>query len=877
MSEIIKSRLDNSEYEKLTISNGVEVLLVSNKRFKRGCISVSMNVGSFNEDPKFKGLAHFLEHMLFMGTKKFPSENYFNEIVNKYGGRYNAFTSDQKTVYFCDIHKDMFDHLIDVFSSFFISPLFNENGINREVNAVNSEYLNTLNSHVFRHEAVLKEFIQDDHPFKNFNCGNLETLQKEGIYKEMKKFFMKYYSSNKCAVVLSNSLSIEELRKRVEVFNQVSVNDNIDRIPIRRYDYFLKEEFQSSIIKVKPLEDKKSLIVHFTTPSSFNFIEENPFGIICYELEKNSKGSLISKLVKAGLGTFVDVSNNTCEEYDLIEIEIGLTDEGIKQHEKVLNILYDSIREVNITREYYDVVKARLDLDFEYLDDKDQLQLTRELAMHLKDVPFKHLLSNFYITTKYDMKIIDSYLNCFKDYSKWIVLLYTQEGPFTNKDKYYSVEYKIIDKLSLNDRNVDLSRNLISLPLKNFSLIESIKCNDEFVKYRDYYYKKINMGSKNLIYCFDKSFKDPSNIFTLSLISDDYFNNLPFYEVCALIVFNYFEETNFDEIENSRTSFSITTSTSGLEIGVKGFNSMRTLTILKKALDYFTCLSKINDEEIKILFPVFKSKIIGEYESKIKVSPYKKSFDVFNQSFIKGLKSYEEYLEMVKNMKLSDLPILRKVDYSIDLFSVGNFDYQKVFDFLKGIESIPLERNIINNEVESVVNYPVIDKFNNSVNYMINLGENYQLGFFYSHVINELFFDSLRTKEALGYIVFNTIRLIRSKRFVCFVVQSEKDGDFLINRINDFIVESQKYIKELSNKDFEEFKKGFIIEITKPFDNLTVLHRFVHNKYQLDENINQELETIKIINNLKLSDFINFVNDLTKLKVNVFKSFPLNE
>ncbi|ORD98295.1 hypothetical protein A0H76_2773 [Hepatospora eriocheir] len=295
--------------------------------------------------------------------------------------------------------------------------------------------------------------------------------------------------------------------------------------------------------------------------------------------------------------------------------------------------------------------------------------------MHLKDVPFKHLLSNFYITTKYDMKIIDSYLDCFKDYSKWIVLLYTYEGPFTNKDKYYSVEYKIIDKLSLNDTHVDLSKNLISLPLKDFSLIKSLKYNDEFVKYRDYYYKKINMESKNLIYCFDESFKDPSNIFTLSLISDDYFNNLPFYEVCALIVFNYFEETYFEEIENSRTSFSITTSTSRLEIGVKGFNSMRTLTILKKALDYFTCLSKINDEEIKILFPVFKSKIIGEYESKIKMSPYKKSFDVFNQSFIKGLKSYEEYLEMVKNMKLSDLPILRKVYYSIDLFSVGNFDY----------------------------------------------------------------------------------------------------------------------------------------------------------------------------------------------------------
>lgn len=59
-----------------------------------------MNAGSLEEPENMNGLAHFLEHMLFYGSKKYPEENYLDKFLSKKSGFSNAFTSNQKTVYF---------------------------------------------------------------------------------------------------------------------------------------------------------------------------------------------------------------------------------------------------------------------------------------------------------------------------------------------------------------------------------------------------------------------------------------------------------------------------------------------------------------------------------------------------------------------------------------------------------------------------------------------------------------------------------------------------------------------------------------------------------------------------------------------------------
>ena len=91
-------------------------------------------------DPEdMPGLAHFLEHMLFLGTETYPTENAYSSYLNAHGGHSNAYTDQEDTVYYFDVLNQGFDEALNMFSSFFTCPLFTESATARETNAVDSE------------------------------------------------------------------------------------------------------------------------------------------------------------------------------------------------------------------------------------------------------------------------------------------------------------------------------------------------------------------------------------------------------------------------------------------------------------------------------------------------------------------------------------------------------------------------------------------------------------------------------------------------------------------------------------------------------------------------------------------------------------------
>ena len=101
---------------------------------------MDVHVGSALDPKPLFGTAHFLEHMLFMGTTKYPSENEYSEFVSNHGGYENAFTSMTDTNFHFEVSNDAFGGALDRFAQFFISPLFSESATDREMNAVDSEY-----------------------------------------------------------------------------------------------------------------------------------------------------------------------------------------------------------------------------------------------------------------------------------------------------------------------------------------------------------------------------------------------------------------------------------------------------------------------------------------------------------------------------------------------------------------------------------------------------------------------------------------------------------------------------------------------------------------------------------------------------------------
>jgi hypothetical protein len=135
-----KSPNDPRIYKSLLLPNDLEVLLISDPQTDKSSASLSVNVGAWQDPDDSYGLAHFLEHMLFMGTKKYPSETSYEIYLSAHAGMSNAFTADEFTVYFFDINAEFFPQMLDQFAQFFISPLLSEAGALREMNAVDSEH-----------------------------------------------------------------------------------------------------------------------------------------------------------------------------------------------------------------------------------------------------------------------------------------------------------------------------------------------------------------------------------------------------------------------------------------------------------------------------------------------------------------------------------------------------------------------------------------------------------------------------------------------------------------------------------------------------------------------------------------------------------------
>lgn len=168
------------------------------------------------------GLAHFCEHMLFLGTEKYPQQNDYLMYLSQNGGRSNATTIMEHTYYYFDINPEKLEGALDRFAQFFLKPLFTETLTKLELNAINSEHEKNLAVDSWRFTQVEKSACPD-HPFSKFSTGNKQTLdvipKQKGIdiRERLLEFHEKYYSANIMTLCILGK-GTERLNFRVETF-----------------------------------------------------------------------------------------------------------------------------------------------------------------------------------------------------------------------------------------------------------------------------------------------------------------------------------------------------------------------------------------------------------------------------------------------------------------------------------------------------------------------------------------------------------------------------------------------------------------------------------------------------------------------------------
>ncbi|CAF4338751.1 unnamed protein product, partial [Adineta steineri] len=104
VDNIKKSDSDSWNYRGLELSNEMLVVLISHPDIDKAAAALDVSIGSLADPRDVPGIAHFLEHMLFMGSSKYPGENEYSKLIEGNGGYSNAFTSDDHTNYHFDIN-----------------------------------------------------------------------------------------------------------------------------------------------------------------------------------------------------------------------------------------------------------------------------------------------------------------------------------------------------------------------------------------------------------------------------------------------------------------------------------------------------------------------------------------------------------------------------------------------------------------------------------------------------------------------------------------------------------------------------------------------------------------------------------------------------
>ena len=594
---IIPSNSTN-KFESGILKNNIKYVLVEDENITNSYVSVCVNVGSFNNPKEYQGLAHFLEHMLFLGSKKYPDEYYYADKISKNGGFFNAYTSHFETVYYFNVLNDKLVEMLDIFSRFFIDPLFNESSVLREVNAVNSEHKNNINNDVWRIRQIFLNVRDKDNITNTFVTGSLETLNKPDIREQLIKFYNTHYVSSNIALCI---ISPHKIEKQLDM-----INNTFGLIESKPYtkEKLVKPFFkESKTFFIKSLDKTYNLI--YIWEINVEDVSNDTFIILSNILRNNSEKSIKFYLKNNGLIENLYTSIN----FDgIFQILIDLTKYGYKKMSLVEELLFNYIDDIfsQDIKSFAEFYQKYHQINFDNLDKISSESLANNLSVNLFKYDLKNVFSNIYLIPNiYDN---EKYINLYKkfirrdNFLKFIFSRKYKKGIKLNYliDKHYGTKYCEINnnnKLSNYDNkfkfNLILNDEYLNIKPK---LIENLKDKPILISNKQWYsgYFKFLEPKVNICLIFNnKLYNDNIKNYVLSMISVTILNFLLktllnnkflFYE------FNF----SFDSMYNS------------ILLYITGFNDVNFIkSLINDISNILLNISKYNiisDKYIKYLF-----------------------------------------------------------------------------------------------------------------------------------------------------------------------------------------------------------------------------------------------------------------------------------
>lgn len=836
---IIKSPNDDRQYQALLLSNQLQVVLVSDPSLENSAASLAVGVGSAQDPQDHQGLAHYLEHMLFLGTSKYPEPDGFMKFTSENGGYTNAFTAFDKTNFMFQVNSGKFDEALDRFSDYFKSPTFDPQFSDKERHAVNNEWSMQKaqdNWNLFALDGITGN---PKNPQAKFNIGNLDTLVDKPnsvLQEQLKDFYNRYYSANIMRLTLVGKQSLPELKAMAEKYFAAIPNKAIER-PQITVPGLTKAQYGMSI-HYNPIKDLKVLFVDYPVQSLKPEWRYKPGEFVHNLITSEEPGTLCEQLRAKGLVKLVSASFNddTYGKDGYFRVQAELTDMGLAHQDEIVAAIFayvDMVKAQGLKPAYFDELKTMRSKDFVNAAKPDALNQAVELSMKQFDLPVAHLLDADYVYEKYDAKKIRSLLNELDE--KHARIWYVNdnekvETPIPYFDGKYSEraitaeEYAHWNQLAkgmsfnlppLNDLFTDKPAPIVdNTYLKPHQVVSQAGVEAWLVQPEFY---REDKGKLSLEINADIQNRDARQTVLASLVND---------------IFNK-QLTSLSD-RASRASLGVQVGLLGAGdqgIFISGYTTKHAL-LLDQVLKAFVDLH-ITDASVQQALDSYQQALDNFRKAQV----YRQLGGRFGKLLRSPYWSDEQLLAASQQLTTADViayhqqllsnPLLR-------IFAAGNYTEQQLKDFAQGAVALIPGKRLPEQRILQSYNIPAAGK-PLVVNEDTELADDGLLqGFFRPapsdaeqaqlSVLNALygnaFFMQLRTHEQLGYAVFSQDTAVNEiPGFIMLVQSSNTDLPAIKARMDKFRKDYLAILKTVSDVDVEQTKQALIANLLqKPTD-----------------------------------------------------------
>lgn len=838
---LLNPELRKRETLKLRLDNGLEALIISDPGADQSAASVSVGAGSWSDPLEYPGMAHFCEHMLFMGTKKYPSENEFFTFVADYAGQANAYTAPNQTVYMFSSQTVGFLAILDRFAHFFIDPLFNPTFIAREMHAVDQEFAKNIEHDGWREYMVFKETGNQNHPNRMFSTGNSETLGKIP-QSALKNWHEENYGAEKMHLAIYSPLPMDELKEIVvQTFSAVP---NATKDPVDISGFLSSDQQVGHITLIKPIKDQRSVTLSWELPENLSVDPTKSADILAYALRRGGAHNLYEALKREEL---IDTMSIRVDEmggitHRFFQISLKLTKKGLEEVDTAVLRCFQAIKGIQKTGvpAYLRFEKNKMaEINYQYQSRINPFEFISELGGSMTDEDLSSYPRNILLSSQYDPQKLREAAAALTPQTCSISILadpLLTKVPPNMKEKWLGAEYAIrpIPKKWLARWNAAQINPEIALALPNPFIPDNLALAPSGNSTPDLIASS-SLGSA--YYVRSPEFGVPESVYHIHIKSALITPNARSAVLSALYI-DHITDILYPTLAQASSAglkCAFDLDRSAIHLNVSGFSEKAPL-LLQEVLKEMPLHTPSPEQ-----FAIYVDRHEKAYLNGEKELAARQAKELLNSLLTLDQATKKEKLAALKTITYEDFVTFHEKlfdqTYTEALFA-GNLSLKEAesvwLDIIHAIGKAPFPKEKqsaakilqLSNEKGP---YQIVQDTNvqgNATLLLIDEGvfthQKRAAQEILSAAIKEAFFNELRTKQKTGYIAQSSGTEVETRLFQYFIVQSNShQPEELLFRFEQFIEAFNDSVEEkISLERFDTLKASLISSLKTRFRNL---------------------------------------------------------